>query len=133
MNIYTSDCSTIVCLRILNSYLYLDLYNIYIADVKVSLEGRCLELLQYVCTFQIVSLPFSSKAQQPWKISARKTAWIQHPVQDATHRYLRQSAEDDKQDALSGSLINSLLNSFCQNFTGFSKRSCNTLRICLES
>ena len=80
--------------------------------MNVSIEGRCLELLQYVCMFQIVSLPFNSKAQQPWKISARKTAWIQHLVQDITHRYLHQTAEDDEQDALSGSLINSLMNPF---------------------
>ena len=41
--ISTSDCSAIVCLRILNTHTHT---YIYIGDVKVSPEGRCLELLQ---------------------------------------------------------------------------------------
>ena len=43
-NISTSSCPTIVCLRILSTYIFE--YNLYIGDVKVSFEGRCLELLQ---------------------------------------------------------------------------------------
>ena len=64
------------CLPRTPEHIHIFEYNLYIGDVKVSSEGRCLELLQQ--TF--VPLPFSSKPQQPKKILARKTASIQCPV-----------------------------------------------------
>ena len=42
----TSYCSTIVCLRILNTYIYIFEHNLYIGDVKVSPKDRCLKLSQ---------------------------------------------------------------------------------------
>ena len=41
MNISTSDYSTIVCLRILNTSIHLNITSTYIGDAKVSPEGRC--------------------------------------------------------------------------------------------
>ena len=70
-------------------YTYIHIYNIYIGDVKVRLEGRCLELSQYKWDmFQIVSLLFSSKPQQPKKISTSKTARITSIPCKMSHRYL---------------------------------------------
>ena len=54
--------------------------------------------------FHIVSPLFSSKPQQPKKISTSKNSMDhQHPVQDVT-QIPTQSTQDDEQDALSGSL-----------------------------